>query len=97
MTGMEYNLCHKGGNGGLTPDYYRATGDVRPRTRDGVESAGSYQLGIGYYFTCADRADGIHCFPCTGSKHIEGFEIRCTCSCHKPTVRTGLLVEQEQL
>lgn len=35
------------------------------------------------YFVCADRADGIVTFPCTGSAHRDGLEVLCSCECHQ--------------
>jgi hypothetical protein len=35
------------------------------------------------YFVCADRADGITSFPCTGSRHRFGVHTVCSCDCHR--------------
>lgn len=34
-------------------------------------------------FTCDGKHDGVTSFICTGSSHIGGDEIECTCDCHE--------------
>jgi hypothetical protein len=84
------DLCHAGGNQGLTPDCYPREDyavNVDPNV-DGHHPADGtrWQPIPATYFVCASEADGIAFFPCTGSKHVSGIEIICSCSCHMVAV-----------
>ncbi len=37
----------------------------------------------GCRFTCADKADQIDTWPCTGGEHRNGVAIVCSCECHQ--------------
>lgn len=44
---------------------------------------GPYEInGLPAWFTCADLADGLATFPCTGSKHVSNVVVICSCKCH---------------
>lgn len=89
----EMDLCHENfGNGDSYPnaeyspncavDQYKRlreeAGDDPVLRRQAIQ-----RTAPAMYFVCAERADGITSFPCTGSRHRFGRHTICTCECHR--------------
>ena len=72
---VQHDLCNRGGYASATASFIRSD---RTWEKTGGRIPGNY-------YTCADQANGLNIFPCTGSEHRGGVLIICICPCHNAT------------